>query len=258
MKNKELASFGQMLANPGNYNQLTRKATDIKYIAVHYTGNVNDTARSNCVYYQTHVVKASAHLFVDKHMTMLSVPYLHTAYSLGDKKYASCPDTGGGSYFGRAKNSNSISVEICGGKKTQVPEQETLKRAAHVVALLMDEYDVPMNNLIRHFDVIGKLCPAWAMPANSRPNNTYSQLYKDFRNLVIAELEDIQMSYDKFTEYMARYESEQALKDPAWAKEVMQWGIDNGIIKERRPMSSANRAEILTMLKACFDKFNAR
>lgn len=45
----------EQLANPGNYGG-SRKASQIKYLVYHYTGNDGDRAASNAAYFQTHVV----------------------------------------------------------------------------------------------------------------------------------------------------------------------------------------------------------
>lgn len=149
-------------ANAGNYGG-TRKATDIKYIVIHYTGNDGDTAKNNADYYAREVIKTSAHYFVDATTIYQSVDDLRIAYSVGNKKYASCSSTGGGKFFGKCKNANSISIELCDVVKNGKlePNQATVQRALELTRYLMDKYYIPAENVIRHFDVSGKLCPAY-------------------------------------------------------------------------------------------------
>ena len=102
----------EQLANPGNYGG-SRKASQIKYLVYHYTGNDGDRAASNAAYFQTHVVQASAHYFVDDTCVYRSVPELRAAWAVGGKKYANADLTGGGTMYGRITNTNSLSIELC-------------------------------------------------------------------------------------------------------------------------------------------------
>ena len=140
-----------------------RSAQQIRYLVVHYTGNDGDTAEANAAYYQHTVVKARAHYFVDDAFVFRSVPDLVTAWAVGGKKYASAGETGGGSLHGIVTNANSISIELCGTARdgSRRASEKTLANAAALAAELMGKYDIPPENLCRHFDVTGKPCPAY-------------------------------------------------------------------------------------------------
>lgn len=141
----------------------SRPASQIRYLVIHYTGNDGDTAEANAAYYQRTVVKASAHYFVDDAFVFRSVPDLVTAWAVGGKKYDSCGRTGGGTLHGDVTNSNSISIELCGtaGDGSRRASEATLANAAALAAELMRKYEIPLGNVCRHFDVTGKLCPAY-------------------------------------------------------------------------------------------------
>ena len=57
------------------------------------------------------------------------------------------------------KNNNSISIAMC-QKSSGVVSNKTIQNTADVVRYLMDKYDIPANNLLRHYDVSRKLCPS--------------------------------------------------------------------------------------------------
>lgn len=59
------------------------------------------------------------------------------------------------------RNANSIGIEMCSrmSEDSYYFLEDTEKNAAYLTALLMRRYSVPMENIIRHFDVTGKLCP---------------------------------------------------------------------------------------------------
>ena len=159
----------QLRANAGNYGP-ARNAQAIRYIVIHYTGNDGDTAMNNAKYYASTVVKSSAHYFVDDKEIVQSVPDLHTAWAVGGGKYPSCPQTGGGTLYNICRNTNSISIELCDTERNGVyaPAPETVKAALALTRSLMQKYNIPQKNVIRHFDVTGKLCPAyWAGRENA-------------------------------------------------------------------------------------------
>ena len=157
----------ELAAAPGNYGG-SRSAGQIRYIVIHYTGNDGDTAEDNAVYYSRSTVKASAHYFVDDAAVWRSVPELVTAWAVGGKKYDSCSRTGGGTLHGIVTNANSISVELCGtaGDGSRRASEKTLANAAALTVELMKRYDIPPERVVRHFDVTGKLCPAYMVDAD--------------------------------------------------------------------------------------------
>lgn len=145
-----------ILANRKNYGS-QRNTGNIKYIVIHYTGNDGDTARNNCKYFQNNVVKASAHYFVDDKGAIQSVPDHFTAYSVGGKRY---PYTNPIAY-GKCVNSNSISIEMCDTHRNGVYDfsSQTISNAVNLTKELMKKYNVPIERVIRHYDVVGKVCP---------------------------------------------------------------------------------------------------
>ena len=140
------------LANKNNYGG-SRNTSIIKYIVVHYTGNDGDTDENNANYFKNNIVEASAHYFVDDDSITQTVPDDYVAWHCGAKtyKHAYC------------RNTNSIGVEICDDVKNGViyPSEKTIENALELVKALMKKYSVPKENVIRHYDVTGKLCPAY-------------------------------------------------------------------------------------------------
>lgn len=151
-----------ILANAQNFGKV-RYTKNIKYIVIHYTSNDGDTDTNNGKYFRDYVVKASAHYFVDSDSITQSVKDNVVAYSVGGNKYASCAQTGGGKYYNQCYNSNSISIELCDDVKNGVvyPTDKTIENALELTRHLMKKYNVPKSRVIRHFDVTGKLCPAY-------------------------------------------------------------------------------------------------
>lgn len=140
------------LANRGNYGG-SRSTNSIKYIVMHYTANDGDTDEANGNYFANNVVKTSAHYFVDDDSVTLSVPENYIAYHCGANKY----------YHSSCRNSNSIGIEMCDTKRNGRYDvtEKTLINAIELVKSLMAKYHIPIQNILRHYDVTHKVCPAY-------------------------------------------------------------------------------------------------
>lgn len=147
-----------LIANRNNYGS-SRDTSDIKYIVLHYTGNKTDRAISNCNYFKNNNTGTSAHYFVDKTEVYQSVPDNYVAWHCGGKKYPNCASTGGGKLYGIVTNANSIGIEMCSDNGQF--HKDTLDNAEELVRYLMKKYNIPVENICRHFDCSGKSCPAY-------------------------------------------------------------------------------------------------
>lgn len=150
------------LASKKNYGG-KRDTSLIKYIVIHYTSNDGDTDEGNGSYFKNNSVGASAHYFVDSNSITQSVPDDYVAWAVGGGKYNDCSKTGGGYYYLRCNNTNSISIELCDDIKNGCvyPSEKTIENALYLVEQLMQRYNIKKEYVIRHFDVNGKRCPAY-------------------------------------------------------------------------------------------------
>lgn len=130
-----------------------RSLDQIKHLVVHYTAGNNDTATNNGVYFNRNDAMASAHFFVDENEVVQSVLENIVAWHCGANFY----------YHPTCRNSNSIGIEICTKKdKNGVYYLDTkaMDNAALLVWSLMEKYKIPLSNVVRHYDVTRKDCPA--------------------------------------------------------------------------------------------------
>ena len=71
---------------------------------------------------------------------------------------------GGTSYKHKfCRNQNALGVELCSRKNAAGHyyfKNATVDRALELVRELMDKYNVSIENVLRHYDVTGKNCPA--------------------------------------------------------------------------------------------------
>lgn len=147
--------------NPANYGK-KRSHDDVYYIVTHYTAGTKDTAVNEGNYFKNNRVKASAHFFIDRDGTIVkSVPLNRVAWSVGGKKYSDCAKTGGGKFYGKCTNANSVSIELC-AIADKDPSKKQIEATKKCIAYIMKhcKHVVGAWQIIRHFDVTGKKCPA--------------------------------------------------------------------------------------------------
>ena len=147
-------------ADKSNYGSY-RNTSKIKYIVWHFTANDGDTDESNAKYFKRKNIKASAHYFVDDDSITISVPDTYVAWSVGGSRYSDYKLTGGASLYKICTNTNSISIELCDTNKDGKynASEKTIENAIELTRKLMKKYNIPIQNVIRHFDVTGKKCP---------------------------------------------------------------------------------------------------
>lgn len=179
-----MVKIGYIPSLRGNYG-LSRSTSAIKYIIIHYTANDGDHDTNNANYFKTHLVKASAHYFVDDDSITMSVPDNYTAYSVGGDKWSDCSKTGGGKMYGKIFNSNSLSIEMCDTKKDGKHNvtDKTVKNTVDLVVSKLIKYGLKPSAVYRHFDVNGKHCPAYYM--NSAKWNAFLSKVKKAYNAAI-------------------------------------------------------------------------
>lgn len=138
----------------------------IKYLAIHFTaGSSSAAGRARSIKHVFEQRQASADFAVDDAEMVQFNPDLRNYYcwAVGDKKAAkvNCPLAG---------NRNTISIEICStlAKGASVEKanhdgwsytEAALNNAVKLAKILMRKFNIPIENVVRHYDISGKLCP---------------------------------------------------------------------------------------------------
>ena len=138
---------------------------------MHFTADNGDTALGNTNYFKSYR-GASAHYFVDENSVYQSVEDKNIAWHCGAKKYK----------HSTCRNSNSIGVELYSRKDSNGNyyfKDKTVDNAVETVKMLMVKYNVPIANVIRHYDVTGKVCP--------EPFVRNNKEWNDFKNRIVEE-----------------------------------------------------------------------
>ena len=222
----------QKKLTPYNFTPMNNKHN--KYIVIHYVGAVS-TAKNNAYYYAREKLRASAHYFVDAISIWQSVEDKDKSWHCG----GGLQGKNGHTFHGICTNSNSIGIEMC-CKKTASGEwyfePETIKNTIDLVRMLMEKYNIPIDNVIRHFDVTGKNCPAPYVDEEE---------WKLFKGRILTQEGVLTLTqYEELKKENEALKTEiQALKDaqekvyhytvdvPEWAKPTIQKLLDKGLYK---------------------------
>lgn len=139
-----------------NFTSLSNK--DNRYIVIHYVG-AESSAKNNATYFANNKLKSSAHYFVDEKSIWQSVRDKDMAWHCGGGLQGS----GGHSFYKKCTNYNSIGIEMCCKKNSSGQwyfEDGTVDNTVDLTRYLMEKYNIPIERVIRHYDVTGKNCPA--------------------------------------------------------------------------------------------------
>ena len=123
----------------------------VRGIVIHYTANPGTDAMANRNYFESRKNeedssknKVSSHFIIGLHGQIIQ------CIPLNEISYAS-----------NNRNSDTISIECCHPDKTGKFSEETYKSLIKLTGWLCTRYDVSKSDVIRHYDVTGKLCPLY-------------------------------------------------------------------------------------------------
>ena len=134
-------------------NEWSRPGTPLKEIrgvVIHYVGNPNTTAQANRNYFASlsdgrEGTYASSHFLVGLEGEVIQcVPLTEVSYA------------------SNVRNSDTVAIEVCHPDETGLFSDATYARTAELTAWLCRTFDLnPETDVIRHYDVTGKLCPKY-------------------------------------------------------------------------------------------------
>lgn len=145
-----------------------------KYLVIHYTAGASSQSGRARKNYDTFVKRSktnspgSADFAVDDFEMVQFNPDIerYNTWAVGGSKWANS----GGSLYGKATNSNTVSIEICSNLKSGTSgsaanhsgwyfTEAALNNAVKLAKIIMKKYNIPIDRVIRHYDVNGKTCP---------------------------------------------------------------------------------------------------
>lgn len=121
---------------------------EVKGIVIHYTGNPGTTAQQNYAYFaglaETGETSASSHFIVGLSGEIIQcVPLNEIAYAT------------------KQRNQDTISIECCIDNEEGRFNEKTYDALVELTAWLVGKYELTGQDIIRHYDVTGKICPKY-------------------------------------------------------------------------------------------------
>jgi N-acetylmuramoyl-L-alanine amidase len=146
-----------LTVNP--YSRPQRPLKAVKGVVIHYTGNAGASAEANRRYFESlkdqNKLWASAHYIVGINGEIIHcVPDNEMAYHAGAKKYRAEALKRLSTY----PNDSALGIELCIDRNGQFTEA-TLQSGRELAGRLLAEHGLTRDDLWRHFDITGKVCP---------------------------------------------------------------------------------------------------
>ena len=121
---------------------------EVHGIVIHYTANPGSSAQENRDYFNglkdSHETSASSNFVIGlKGEIIQCIPTWEMAYASNDR------------------NTDTISIECCHPDESGKFTDETYKSLVQLTAWLCAKYNLTSDQVIRHYDVTGKICPKY-------------------------------------------------------------------------------------------------
>lgn len=120
----------------------------INGIVIHYTANPGSTAQENRDYFNdlqyTHTTEASSNFIIGLEGEIIQcVPTWEVAYASNERNF------------------DTVSIECCHPDENGEFTDETYRSLVQLTAWLCMKFDLTEEDVIRHYDVTGKICPKY-------------------------------------------------------------------------------------------------
>lgn len=136
------------LLTVNDYSRPGIQSNKINAIVIHYTANPGSTAMQNRNYFEglkdSHETQASSHFIVGI-----------------EGEIVQCIPTWEIAYASNSRNSNTVSIETCHLTEDGSYTEETYESMVQLTAWLCKKFDLTEQDVIRHYDITGKICPKY-------------------------------------------------------------------------------------------------
>ena len=136
------------LLTPNEYSRPQIPLEDIGGIVIHYTANPGTTAQENRNYFEglkdTGATYASSHFVIGLEGEIIQ-----------------CLPSSEISYASNFRNSDTLSIECCHPDDSGQFTDATYEALVQLTAWLCENFQVPADQVIRHYDGTGKECPKY-------------------------------------------------------------------------------------------------
>lgn len=155
---------------PNPYSRPQTPMKRINGVVIHYTANPGTSAKNNRSYFEGLGTKMTT--------------YASSHYIIGlEGEIVQCIPLTEQAYASNERNVDTISIECCHPDKTGEFNEDTYQSLVSLTSALCVEYNLKEEDIIRHYDVTGKLCPLYYVE--------HEDAWEAFKSEVIEEIETI-------------------------------------------------------------------
>lgn len=160
---------------PNEYSRPQTPLEHIRGVVVHYTANPGTDAKANRDYFNS---------LSETNQTRDKRIYASSHYVIGlDGTIIQCIPLNEISYASNERNEDTVSIECChpdkGGKFTD----QTYNSLVNLVAWLCESYDISKDDIIRHYDITGKMCPKYYVNHKKAWNKFKEDVWSEKKDL---------------------------------------------------------------------------
>lgn len=140
--------YTEQYLTPNEYSRPQIPLEEVNGIVIHYTANPGTTAQQNRNYFEglaeSKKTKVSSHFIVGLAGEIIQcIPMNEIAYASNER------------------NADTISIECCIDNEAGRFTEQTYDAVVELTAWLVGEFDLEIDDIIRHYDVTGKNCPKY-------------------------------------------------------------------------------------------------
>lgn len=138
-----------------------KKLDDVKNIVVHYVGNPGTSAQNNRDYFDKESTEVSSHFVIGLEGEIIQCLPLYERSAASNHR-----------------NHDTISIEVCHPDETGKFSDATYASLIKLSAWLLEVTELDAEDIIRHYDITGKLCPLYYV----EHEDAWKTFIKDVKN----------------------------------------------------------------------------
>ena len=159
------------LLSVNEYSRPGIALAQVRGIVIHYTANPGSSAKANRDYFEglkdAQTTKASSHFIIGLDGEIIQcIPSTEISYASNDR------------------NKDTLSIECCHPDETGQFNASTYQSMVDLTGWLCQRFGLTSQDVIRHYDVTGKLCPKYFVE--------HEDAWEQFRADVDAKIEEIE------------------------------------------------------------------
>lgn len=158
------------LLDVNEYSRPAISLPEVRGVVVHYTANPGSSAKANRDYFNglkdAHTTKASSHFVIGLDGEIIQcIPSTEISYASNDR------------------NKDTLSIECCHPDDTGQFNESTYQSLVQLTGWLCSRFGLTSQDVIRHYDVTGKICPKYFVD--------HEDAWEQFRSDVDAKIAEI-------------------------------------------------------------------